>query len=125
VFAGTLNAEGVLEEMRQATLLALPSYTEGFPLTVVEAMAAGCPVVATPVGAIPEILAFDDQTPAGASVPVQDVEALAKAIRSLLDNPQQRLSLAKRAREKVVSDYGMTVVFNQYLAAWQKVLHGP
>lgn len=122
VLAGTLNAAAVLEEMRQATLLALPSHTEGFPLTILEAMAAGCPVVATPVGAIPEMLDFDGQKPAGVAVPVRDAEALAKAINSLLDNPQQRLALAGRAREKVVSDYRMRVVFDRYLAVWRKAL---
>jgi len=122
VFVGTKSADEVQEELRQATMLALPSYTEGFPNVVIEAMAAGCPVVATPVGAISDMLDFDAQNPAGMCVSVRDVDALANAIKSLMDNPQQRLSMAMRAREKVKL-YSMKVVFNQYLTVWDKVVN--
>ena len=57
-FVGAKPKEYVLERMTEAAALILPSYTEGFPNVVLEAMATGCPVLATNVGAIPMMLEY-------------------------------------------------------------------
>lgn len=79
-----------------ASVVVLPSYREGLPLTVLEAAAASKPIVATPVGGVPDVVQ-DEQT--GLLVPVGDSTALATALRRLLqDAPlRQRLGAAAHA----------------------------
>ncbi len=78
--------------MRGAHVLAHPSGAEGVAKVVVEAMAAGVPVVATPVGGVADVLAGGR----GRSVPVNDPTALAGAIAELLDNRAERVALRER-----------------------------
>lgn len=83
-----------------ADVFVLPSLTEGFPLSVLEAMHAGVPVVATAAGGTGEIVA-DGVT--GVLVPTADAPALATGIRSLLDDRARAERLAEAAR-RVVED---------------------
>ena len=69
--------------MGASNLVTLPSYNEGCPNVVIEALSSGRPVVATRVGGIPELM--DERT--GRLVPKQDVPALAKALEQVLDAP--------------------------------------
>lgn len=84
-----------------ADALVLPSWIEGFPLVVLEAMAAGVPVVATAVGGTPEAVVNGET---GLLVPTRDVHALARAIRHLLEDPDRARRLGeagrRRARER-------------------------
>lgn len=80
---------------QQADLFCLPSRGDAFPWAVLEAMAAGAPVVASSVGAIPEML---DQGRAGVLVPPGDVSALRGALQSLLGDAGRRRELAVAAR---------------------------
>jgi peptidoglycan/xylan/chitin deacetylase (PgdA/CDA1 family) len=92
-------------------ILALPSLTEGVPLAVLEAMAAGVPVVATRVGGLPEIL---ENGAHGVLVPPRDCEALASAIVTLIDDPLRRQSLGARAREAVERRYSLAAMAATY-----------
>jgi glycosyltransferase involved in cell wall biosynthesis len=83
-------------------VFAFPSQFEGLCLAVIEAQAAGVPVVATPVGGIVENVA-DGQT--GLLVPPREAHALADAIVRLLDDPVLARSLAERARPRVFERY--------------------
>lgn len=77
---------------RNATLVAVPSRSEGFGLTAVEAMACGACVIAADAAALPEAAAGN-----ALLVDPNDVKAWETALRSLLDDSQQRLALAARA----------------------------
>jgi len=78
-----------------ADAIALPSYREGFPMSLLEGMAAGLPVIASAVGGIPELVTEGHD---GFVVPPGNIEALSQAIRRLAENPAltQRLALAAR-----------------------------
>lgn len=93
---GTQPAEGVRDRLRQADVFVLPSRSEGMPISLIEAMAVGCPAVATRVGGVPEVLADG----AGALVPPDDPEALADRIIHMLVDPPARAAYAERARER-------------------------
>jgi glycosyltransferase involved in cell wall biosynthesis len=97
-FVGTLDPKEVVQLLSRAAVFCLPSHSEGLPLSLLEAMAAGTATVATPVGDIPEVL---DQGRVGVLVPVRDPGALATALRHLLADPSRRRDLGKRARERV------------------------
>jgi glycosyltransferase involved in cell wall biosynthesis len=85
----------VLELFSGALALLMPSRLEGLPMVPAEAMAAGVPVVAASVGAVPEVV---DPPRGGILVPPDDPEALAGAALRLLDDPAARAALSASAR---------------------------
>lgn len=121
-FTGQLKIDRVLEFMCTSQILALPSYTEGFPMVIIEAMAMGCAIVATDVGALPEILAIRTQTPCGICVPPRNVERLRDAISKLTNNQNELEMLGKRGVERVLNSYTMEKIFTQYMTVWKAAL---
>jgi glycosyltransferase involved in cell wall biosynthesis len=93
---------GAAELMSAFDVFALSSRTEGTPVTLLEAMWAGVPVVATAVGGVPDIV-----SPAEAVlVRREDALALASALHDTLQNPGQALIRARSARQRVEAEYG-------------------
>lgn len=121
-FTGELKKNEVLEFMAQSEVLALPSYTEGFPMVVLEAMAMGCAVVATDVGAIPQMMAAQSEKPCGICVPPGNTEKLREAIGELVKNPSLCEIYGQRGRKRVLENYTIEKLFNQYKTIWEKVL---
>jgi glycosyltransferase involved in cell wall biosynthesis len=89
---GALGPQEVARWMAAADLVTLPSYSEGHPNVLVEALACGRPVVATPVGGIPEVVDAD----CGVLVPVRDPAALAAGLADVLDRSWDASALARR-----------------------------
>ena len=89
--------DDVCDLLASCDLFVLPSLFEGLPLSVLEAMAAGKPVVATAIGGTDEAVVHGET---GLLVPPADAASLAKAIRTALSDPRlsQRLGAAGRAR---------------------------
>lgn len=104
--------------MQQADILVLPSYTEGFPNVILEAMAAGTAIVASRVGAIPQMLDDGTARSCGLLVEPKDSPGLAEALRRLMDDASLRAELGQRGREKVRSHYEADVVFGELLTIW-------
>jgi glycosyltransferase involved in cell wall biosynthesis len=94
-FAGSVPDAGAL--MAAFDLLVLSSATEGTPMTVLEAMQAGVPVVSTAVGGVPAMLGED----AGWLVPPDDVAALADAMRHALGDAAERARRRALARQRL------------------------
>ena len=84
--------DGVAAWMTAADLVTLPSYREGCPNVVIEALASGRPVVATDVGGIPELM----DKASGEMVPARDAEALAAALDNVLAQPWDPQAIAAR-----------------------------
>ncbi len=111
--------------MRRASLFVRPSYLEGMPLTVLEAMASGLPVVATPAGGTPEILHDGLQ---GYLVPVGDEDKLSEAIIRVLDDPGRAAEMGRSGRHLIESGYTWEAVVERteqvYLAALKRAEEG-
>jgi len=90
---------GVLEELSAARALVLPSFAEGLPVVIMEAMALGRPIISTYVAGIPELVRPGDngwQVPAGAVAPL--VDAMANA---LLVHPEELAAMGARGQAAV------------------------
>jgi glycosyltransferase involved in cell wall biosynthesis len=83
------------ELLSSCDIFALASHWEGQPLSVIEAMAAGLPVIATAVGGLPELVGD-----AGVLVPPGDTDAFAAALRALVTDTERRRRLGEAARER-------------------------
>lgn len=97
--------------LAQADLFVLPSRSEAFPNSIIEAMAAGLPVVATDVGGIPELVA-DGWT--GRLVPPGDHAALGGAILDLLDTPERAEEFGRAGRLKIERTYSFDRMVDQF-----------
>ena len=94
---GLVPLEEVEGLLRRATVFVLPTLREPFGIAYLDAMLCGAPCVGTAVGAIPEILGD-----AGVLVPPADADALARALRDLLNDPARRAAMGEAGRRRVI-----------------------
>lgn len=118
-FTGWLGRDAVEQLMGQSDVLVLPSLNEGLPMAILEAMAHGLAVVATPVGAIADVIR-EEQT--GLLVPPGDVPALARALRRVINDPVLRLRLGQEARSLVQQECDAAHYGDRFLRLYQQVL---
>lgn len=106
--------------LRSGTIYALPSLSEALPLSLLEAMRAGLPVVASGVGEVPIVL---ENGEAGLLVPPGDTVALAHALSALLTDTARARAISARAERAVLEHYGIEQMADKYLtlyrAAWK------
>lgn len=103
-FLGYQSQQQVRELLKRTDLFVLSSFAEGVPVVLMEAMAAGVPVIATRIAGIPELI--QDGT-SGILVSPGDVDATIDAIQRLLDNPDLRSSFASAGRETIERDFNI------------------
>jgi glycosyltransferase involved in cell wall biosynthesis len=112
---GWLQAKRKEAELAGATMFVLPSYAEGMPMALLEAMSWGLPVIATPVGAIPQLITSGIN---GLLVPPGDLGALAAAITRLLREPALRNDLGAAARATIEARFSRTVMIEHLLRVY-------
>lgn len=115
---GSLSHEKAMECLSSASLFVLPSYTEGFPNVILEAMALKTPIVATTVGAIPEMLTDKG----GFLCPPRSEEALVTTLREALSDEKKRREAASFAYDKVVNDYEISKVMASMQDVWDDAI---
>lgn len=116
-FVGELEHAEAMERMAKCDVFVLPSYTEGFPNVIAEAMALGRPIIATDVGAIPEML----QEGAGVLVKSRDAAQLAEAIRDVTESAELREELGRLASRRAKECYAIDAVFERYMQIWKSI----
>jgi colanic acid/amylovoran biosynthesis glycosyltransferase len=104
VFAGYVGQDGVREYLQQSDVFILPSFAEGVPVSLMEAMACGVPVLATYVGGVAELVE-PEQT--GLVVPPADSLALGNALARYLDSMELRQKVSRLGRERVQRHYNL------------------
>jgi glycosyltransferase involved in cell wall biosynthesis len=105
--------------LRASDISLLYSDQEGFSNAILESMAAGLPVVASNVGGNPEAVA-DGVT--GVIVPAAQPQALATALRPLLDNPTLATTMGARGRERAAREFSMPAMIRNLERAYETVL---
>ena len=104
VMEGFLNQDRLGALYAETDVLVLPSFAEGLPVVLMEAMSMEIPCVASWITGIPEIIQHETD---GLLAPPGDHEALARAIARLMDDPELRRDLGQRARRKVLDRFDL------------------
>lgn len=123
VFLGQLSHAALLRHYEEGAvdLVVLPSVDlgnglhEGIPVSLMEAMSYGLPVVSTTTGGIPELLGGG----AGVLVPPQDAQALADAIERVMTEPVWRDQIARAGRRRVEEDFAVEKIAEELIACFE------
>jgi len=114
-FLGFLTEDQVIGELQISDLFVLPSFVEGVPVSAMEAMAVGIPVIATNIAGTSELI---EDGKNGILIRPSDSQALANAVIRMIENHDFRLRATELARQKVVDEFDInkeTAKLNQYL----------
>lgn len=114
-----LNREALLQEMVQSDILLFPSYSEGFPNTVLEAMAMALPVVAARTGAIPDMI---EEGKGGMLREPGDVPGFISALRQLIYDPDLRCRMGRFNWEKCETQYAYSIVARQLVGLYETLM---
>jgi glycosyltransferase involved in cell wall biosynthesis len=109
----------VADILRASDVFVLSSRWEGNPLSVMEAMAAGLPVVSTGVGGVPELVREGET---GLLVPSEDAGALAQAMQALVDDPVRRQAMGAAARQHAVAHFDIRHTVRGYEQLYEALL---
>lgn len=118
-FQGWISDAEKLELYQTSDLLLLPSYEEGLPYVLIEAMAYGLPIITTPVGGIPEVIKDGIN---GFLINPGDYESLANRIIYLSQNEQLRLSMGDINREEFRQYYSQEFIFRDLEATYSNLI---
>lgn len=109
------------DSLRRAQVFVLPSYYEGMPLALLEAMAAGLFVIASDVGLIPEVVRVNET---GRLVNPGDSQALAASIAWAYRNPQEAAEIGRRARSLMTRDFSLEATASAYARLYEELHAG-
>ena len=118
-FIGWIPNIDVPNYLQNADIFLLPSLSEGFSLTAIEASACGLPIVSTPVGIVPDII---DKWNNGIIVPFKSPEAISDAVITLLSNPDLKETYAKNSATAAKETMSWKSVAEQYISLYQSII---
>jgi glycosyltransferase involved in cell wall biosynthesis len=121
-FVGSQNQEQLMEWFGRACVLVLPSSQENSPIVIVEAMAAGIPVIATNVGGVADLLE-DGKT--GFLFKIGNIEQLIQKLELLLASPELSSQMGTFARNVATTRFHPDVVASQTIKVYEKLLGLP
>lgn len=118
---GVLSGEPKAQALLSSACLVLPSYAEGLPMAILEAMGCGLPIISTKVGAIPEVIREGVE---GLLVEPGDVEGLADRMVRVSQDTRLRRRMGKAARLRVRQHYSLQVMVERIMEVYRDVLQG-
>ncbi len=111
------NTREMAEIYAACDVFVIPSLEENLPNTIMESLACGTPVVGFRVGGIPEMT---EHGVTGLVSPAKDSHQMARDIRQLLENPEERTIMGQNARNKVLKEYAEPVIANRYMEVYRR-----
>jgi len=123
IMTGWIKGDAKVKAFREADVLLLPSYNEGLPVAILEALSYGLAVISTPVGGIAEAVHEGEN---GFLVSPGDIQGLASAITMLATNPQMLVEFKQKSRELCAEHFAHNQIFVQMEDLYQQVMvdHG-
>lgn len=115
---GRLDREGVRQAMRKADAFLFPTRLEGFPLSVLEAMACGLPIVGSNASSMPEVV----EDGVSGLLCNLDPADLARAVQSLADDQERRQSMGLAGRRRAVEHFSMKSTVERYLSVFEELI---
>jgi glycosyltransferase involved in cell wall biosynthesis len=120
-FRGLLNEQELREELGRCAVLVLPSYQESAPMVIIEAMAAGIPVIASNVGGLPYQVKEGET---GFLIKPGDVNALSERLIALLADRSMRDAFGKAAKNLATEEYRADRVARRTIDVYQQIVQG-
>lgn len=115
-FLGWVSAEDKEKYLELCSTYILPSYNEGMPMSVLEAMSWGCGVITTPVGGIPQVIANENN---GVMVNPGDIDYIAETLIDLLTNKDKKEAFGKNARKTVEDNFSIDKWYESLLKIYE------
>lgn len=112
--------DGLVEILSASDLFLMPSQSESFGLSALEAMACGIPVVSTSVGGLPELNIHNET---GYIAEIGDIDRMAKYAVELLTNEKRYKAFSKSARDRAVNNFDKNLIVPKYVAYYEKILN--
>jgi len=109
-FQGYVEEPEKIKVMNSSDIFVLPSYAEGLPISILEAMAAGLPIISTPVGSIPDVIKEDLH---GYLIDPGDYYTLANKITLLAENSKLRNNMGEINKETILVEYDINLLVNK------------
>jgi L-malate glycosyltransferase len=116
---GFAGREELRKHMSGATMLALPSLEDNCPMTVLESMAAGLPVMAARVGGVPDLIEAERT---GIFCDPLDAKSMSEAVEKILMDPAAAWEMAKRAKQEARERFHPKIIAQSHLEIYQEVL---
>jgi N-acetyl-alpha-D-glucosaminyl L-malate synthase BshA len=113
--------EGLVDILNASDLFVIPSQSESFGLSALEAMGCGLPVISSSVGGLPELVRHNET---GFIAEIGDIERMAKYSIDLLSNERKYKLFSQKARERAVTSFDTSVILPRYENYYKKVLEG-
>lgn len=118
IFLGKQDA--LIEPLNAADIFLMPSQSESFGLSALEAMACGKPVVSSSVGGLPELVLHNET---GYIAEIGDVDRMAKYTIDLLTNEKKYKNFSKNSRDRAVNAFDKKLVLPKYVEYYEKILN--
>ncbi|MNI77808.1 D-inositol 3-phosphate glycosyltransferase [compost metagenome] len=115
---GWISGDAKERLLSTSSIFILPSYNEGFPISILEAMSAGIPIIASTVGGIPDAIKSGED---GTLVAPGDLEALYTALKDAFTNNNKHQSYAKKAKIKFDSNFSLPVITSKISAVYSSI----
>lgn len=120
-FLGWINKEQKLDLLARTDVVVLPSYAEGLPMSILEAMSVGLPVITTPVGAVEDAITHNEH---GLLVQPGNINQIAVAISELTNDTGKRVQLGEAAKVKFLKCFKDDVVAKTLSDYYQQLIDG-
>jgi len=115
---GAIPRDDLISLYLEADLYVLPSTAEALPLTILEAMSSGLPIISTTVGAIPEIIENEKN---GFLIEPHDINALKQAIKKLINNPSLARKIGCNNRNKILNKFDWKIIVNKLFVIYKSI----